>query len=154
MIQILVPPLDTAGRIRHTLVNPRQSDLFISPQAAKASGRSLAARGHERCLTSAAAGSSRRSGSGAAMEGNSLRQGIFSVRRWILSELSILDRGLVDFPGAQNRETGRPEQRLFNAEQGIKAAPRRASSRVNPGAVCNAIVAIFAAFKPEHWPGR
>jgi hypothetical protein len=37
---------------------------------------------------------------------------------------------------------------VFNAEQGIKAAHPRASSHVNKGAVCKAIAAIFAAFKP------
>jgi hypothetical protein len=47
-----------------------------------------------------------------------------------------------------NRETGGPEQRLSNAEQGINAAHRQVSWHINQGAVCNAIAAIFVAFKP------
>ena len=85
--------------------------------------------------------------SGAA-EGNSLRQGICSPQRRPLSDLSILDKELENFPGAGNREIGGPEQRVLNAEQGIKAAQRSASSHISQGAVCNAIAAIFAAFEP------
>jgi hypothetical protein len=89
-----------------------------------------------------------RSVSGAATEGNSLRQGIFSYRHRPLSDLSISDRNLGDFPGAGNREISGSEQRPSNAEQGINTAHHRASSCVKKGAVCNAIAAIFAAFMP------
>ena len=48
---------------------------------------------------------------GAATERNSLRQGICSVRRLPLSDLSIPERDLRQFPGAENREAGGPGQR-------------------------------------------
>src|SRR3954454_5580367 len=85
--------------------------------------------------------------SGAATERNSLRQGIFSVRRRNLSAFSIRDRDLeIVRPVSRgwNREPDRPEQGQSNAkqgieyaEQGIKNAYRRASSCADNGAVCN-----------------
>jgi len=47
-----------------------------------------------------------------------------------------------------NSELSTAEQGIKNAEQGIQNAHYRASSRITNGAVCNAIAAIFAAFKP------
>jgi hypothetical protein len=59
------------------------------------------------------------------------------------------------FSRAANREVGEPEQRIAaavqgtaGAEQGTAGTHRRASSRINKRAVCNAITAIFVAFEP------
>ena len=49
----------------------------------------------------------------------SLHQGIFSFRPRSLSDFSILDRDLQEFPWAGNREIGGPEQEKFAAEQRI-----------------------------------
>jgi hypothetical protein len=81
-----------------------------------------------------------------AMEKNSLPQGIFPFRRRKLPDLSIRDRDLREFPCAGNRETGSPEQRFSDPEQGINTAHCRASSRIDRRTVCDAIAAIFAAF--------
>jgi hypothetical protein len=57
-------------------------------------------------------------------------------------------------PGAANRETGGAEQRISAAEQGIARPHRGASSSFANGAVCHAIMAIFAVSKPAHQLGR
>ena len=67
-----------------------------------------------------------------------------------MSFLAILEQRLGKFPGAGNREVGGPEQRLSNAKQAIKTAHRRALSHINRRAVCHAIAAIFAVFKPAN----
>jgi hypothetical protein len=79
---------------------------------------------------------------------------MLSCRRRLLPVLSIRNKGLRDFPGAGNRETGETEQGIAAAEQGIFAAEQRieaAHSRVslhtNRGAPCHAIVAIFTTVR-------
>lgn len=81
-----------------------------------------------------------------------MHQGIFSFRPRSVSDFSILDRDLQEFPWAGNREIGRPEQEKFAAEQRINTAHHGTSSGVARNAACHAIVAIFLAFRPAAQP--
>src|SRR3954467_11110273 len=51
------------------------------------------------------------------------------------------------FPAPRAGKPADPNSDFSNAEQGINTAHCRTSSLVNHGAACNAIAAIFAAFK-------
>jgi hypothetical protein len=86
------------------------------------------------------------------LEANSLPAGNLFSSVPALSVLFILKQRLretfVRFSGRRTGKPADPNSELPAAEQGIKAAHRRASSRIDKDAVCPAIVVILAAFEP------
>src|SRR3954454_4079303 len=85
-------------------------------------------------------------------EGNSLPSGNFFPRApetvGFVYSGQRLGRSFGRFPGAPNRETGKPQRRNTIAEQGTPGTHRRTFSRIDTSAVWHAIAAIFAAFRP------